>query len=248
MEVRLTEMHSILDAIRTMYMSKRSWTYEKEQYLQSLVEYCTNRYGKPIDAKFINPEIKATFDEECRKLFKWGSKHITMLRFLDCSVIVEGLHRGGTDDLDAHAKRLENRIIRSSTRLATYETEEISEWYQDKIIPTDIALAYLGIETPNEITYDGRTYVKGTNGYIVKGMENNNDVKRGLYMLSLPMTFTFKVNITELAHIYKERGSSDGGAHGTAAPELQIMIEQLVDQVNEWYPWVTRELLLSIEN
>lgn len=248
MEVRLTEMHSILDAIRTMYMSKRSWTNEKEQYLQTLVKFCTNRDGKPVDAKFLNPEIKEKFDEECRKLFKWGTKHITMLRFLDCSVIVEGLHRGGTDDLDAHAKRLENRIIRSSTRLATYETEEISEWYQDKIIPTDIALAYLGIETPNEIAYNGQIYVKSTNGYIVKGMENNKDVKRGLYMLSLPMTFTFKVNITELAHIYKERGSAEGGAHGTAAPELQIMIERLVDQVTEWYPWITRELLLSIEN
>ena len=249
MKVVLTEMHSILDAIRTMYMSKRSWTEEKELELKEIIDVCTDRYGRPLTTldSFDFPE-KMKFDEECRKLFKWGAKHITMLRFLDCSVIVEGLHRGGTDDFDAHAKRLENRIIRSSTRLATYETEEISEWYQDKIIPTDIALAYLGISTPDTIEYDGNTYVRTTNGYIIKGMENDKDVKRGLYMLSLPMTFTFKVNITELAHIYKERGSKDGGAHGTAAPELQIMIEILVDQVNEWYPWITRELLLEIIN
>ena len=245
MKVYLTEMHSILDAFRTMYMSKRSWSLEKEAELSEIVAFSTDKYGCPNN---LNPEFKEKFDEECRKLFKWGKKHITMLRFLDCSVIVEGLHRGATDDLDAHAKRFENRIIRSSTRLANYKTEEVSEWYQDKIIPMDVALAYLGIKTPETIEYDRTTYVKSENGYIVKGMENDKDVKRGLYMLSLPMTFTFKVNITELAHIYRERGSKEGGAHGTAAPELQIMIEELINQVNSWYPQITREYLLDILN
>lgn len=245
MNVVLTEMHSILDSIRTMYMSKRSWSLDKEEELRLMVEVSTDRYGRPIDN---NNKYTEMFNNEVNKLFKWGRKHITMLRFLDCSVIVEGLHRGGTDDFDSHAKRLENRIIRSSTRLATYESEEISEWYQDKIIPTDVALAYLGITRPNEIKYNGEKYIKSTNGYIKEGFENNKDVKRGLYMLSLPMTFTFKVNIIELAHIYRERGSKNGGANGTAAPELQIMMERLVDQINSWYPQITREFLLSIEN
>ena len=245
MKVHLKEMHSILDAIRTMYMSKRTWSQEKEDEITALVEKSTDRYGKPYHS---GSEAELEFEKEVQKLFKWGAKHITMLRFLDCSVIVEGLHRGGTDDFDSHAKRLENRIIRSSTRLADYSSEEMSDWYKGKIVPTDVALAYLGIDTPDEIEYDGETYVKSTNGYIKKGLENNRDVKRGLYMLSLPMTFTFKVNIIELAHIYKERGSKEGGAHGTAAPELQDMIERLVDQVNDWYPQITRELLLKIEN
>jgi hypothetical protein len=245
MKVYLKEMHSILDAIRTMYMSKRTWTPEKEEVITRVVENSTNRYGKPYNSGTIDEE---TFEDELNKLFKWGKKHITMLRFLDCSVVVEGLHRGGTDDFDSHAKRLENRIIRSSTRLADYSSEEMSDWYKGKIVPTDVALAYLGIDTPEELEYEGETYVRSTNGYIKKGMENNRDVKRGLYMLSLPMTFTFKVNIIELAHIYKERGSKEGGAHGTAAPELQEMIEELVNQVQNWYPQITRELLLSIEN
>ena len=60
------------------------------------------------------------------------------------------------------------------------------------------------------------------------------------------MNFTFKVNITELAHIYVERGSKDCGAHGTAAPELQIMIEDLINQIESWYPGINRELLLKI--
>jgi hypothetical protein len=250
MNVYLTEIHSIQDAIRTMYMSKRSWTLELENEIREVVSHCTDRYGKPIDLPVDDP-LKIKFDDMVRKLFKWGRMHITMLRFLDVSVVIEGLHRGGTDDLDAHAKRMENRIIRSSTRLANYSTAEVSEWYSDKIIPTDVALSVLGIKTPDEIEFEGKTYVRAENGYIVKGMENDKDVKRGLYMLSLPMTFTFKINITELAHVYIERGKSkkNGGlAHGTAAPELQIAMEDLIDQIEEWYPGITREFLLEVEN
>lgn len=247
MKVYLTEMHSIRDAIRTMYLSKRTWNPELEKHLKKLTEKCTEHSGKPI-VNDSSPDY-TEFSEEVRKLLKWGKKHITMLRFLDMSVVVEGLHRGATDDLDSHAKRMDNRIIRSSTRLANYKSNEISKYYQSKIIPTDIALAYLNIETPEEITYDGKEYVKAENGYILKGMENNKDVKRGLYMLSLPMNFTFKVNITEFAHIYMERGSKKYGvAHGTAAPELQDMIESLMEQITEWYPGITREYLAEMEN
>ena len=253
MKVYLTEMHSIRDAIRTMYMSKRTWTPELEVKLKVAVNHCTNRDGRPYDGLDLNNDdsIKTEFDDMLNKLFKWGKQHITMLRFLDLSVVVEGLHRGATDDLDAHAKRMDNRIIRSSTRLADYKSSEMSEWYEGKIIPTDMALKILFMELPDEIEYEGNTYVRVENGYIIKGKENNKDVKRGLYMLSLPMNFTFKINIVEFAHVYIERGKSkkNGGlAHGTAAPELQDMIENLVDQIHEWYPQIDREFLLEVEN
>ena len=146
----------------------------------------------------------------------------------------------------SHAKRMDNRIIRSSTRLADYHEGEVSEWYEDKIITWDEVLKYLGTKIPGEISYYGDTYVRSNNGFIKKGLENNKDVKRGLYPLAIPMNFTFKINITELAHIYVERGSKDGGAHGTAAPELQIMIEDLINQIESWYPGINRELLLKI--
>lgn len=241
MEVYLNSVDGIADAITTMYMSKRSWTREKEEHIRDVVEKCTLRNGFIYDRQ--DKETYEEFTDMLNKLFKWGKRHFTMLRFIDLSVTVEGLHRGATDDFDSHAKRLENRIIRSSTRLATYETEEISEWYQDKIVPTDVMLAYLGVETPDEIEYGGNTYVKGTNGYIKKGFENNNDVKRGLYMLSLPMNFIFKVNLTEFAHIMKER---DKNSH--ANPELQMMIESLYEQINKQYKWITREFLYEIKN
>lgn len=240
MKVTITEMHSMRDAIRTMYMSKRTWTPELEKEIEECCYCCLSGVGRPC-------KIDNRFDDMTNKLFKWGQRHTTMLRFIDISVIVEGLHRGATDDFDSHAKRLENRIIRSSTRLATYTADEMSDWYKDKIIPTDLALRDLNIMLPEMYKRNGQVYVKAANGYILKGMENNNDVKRGLYMLSLPMTFTFKVNLVELAHIYRERGSKSGGAKGTAAPELQEMIEQLMDQVQEWYPQLTREYFLGME-
>ncbi len=246
MKIYLNSIQGIEDAIRTMYLSKRSWTREKDLRIRYLVESCTDRYGKPYEE--VDEQIWEDFQKEFNKLVRWGKIHFTMLRFMDFSVTVDGLHRGATDDFDAHAKRLDNRIIRSSTRLATYTTEEISDWYKDKIVPTDVALAYLDIVTPDEITYENKVYVKSTNGYILKGMENSNDIKRGLYMMSLPMTFTFKINATEYAHIYKERGSKEGGANGGAAPELKLMIEELTDKIENWYPQLNRKLWLDILN
>lgn len=247
MKVYLNSITGIEDAIRTMYMSKRTWTKEWDDHMVQVVNTVTSRNGMPRPT-LMESDYGKEFLDWINKLIKWGSKHITMLRFIDLSVTVEGLHRGAVDDLDSHSKRMENRIIRSSTRLATYETEEISDWYKDKTIPTDMALSMLSIDVPEKMVVDGKTYVKSTNGYIREDLKDNKDVKRGLYMLSLPMTFTFKINITELAHVYKERGSKEGGAHGTAAPELQLMMEDLVSQVESWYPQINRELLLKIVN
>ena len=242
MKVYLTEMHSIRDALRTMYMSKRSWTPEKEEWLKDLCDNNTDRYGRPL------PDCSEEFKKECAKVFKWGQKHITMLRFLDMSIIVEGLHRGGTDDVDAHSYRYSNRIIRSSTRLADYSVDEMSDWYRGKILPYDDVFDGLKVDMPDSFIKDGVKYVRAVNGYIREDLVNNKDVKRGLYMLSIPMTFTFKVNVIEWAHVYRERGTKEGGAHGTAAPEVQEMAESLTDQLCEWYPWITREWLLGICN
>ena len=65
-----------------------------------------------------------------------GRKHITVLRYIDISIMTEGLHRAGQDDIDAHARRFDNRIIRSSTRLAEFSDGEMSDY-----IPTDDEIA-----------------------------------------------------------------------------------------------------------
>ena len=133
--------------------------------------------------------------------------------------------------------------IRSSTRLSDFGNYEMSEWYQDKIIPTDVALEFLGIETPKEITKDGIVYVKTINGYIRKDMKDDKDVKRGLYMLSIPSDFAFKINLTEWSHVYKMRNEMS-----TANPEVKMCCEEIAKQITEIQPKFNRELFEKIEN
>ena len=250
MKVYLNEVTGVADAIVSMMMSKRTWTREMELQIRKICNFVTDEKGAyhkdgiygcrlPIPE---NAAMDKEFNDHMDMLVKWGWKHITMLRFIDLSITVEGLHRGGQDDWDAHAMRYNNRIIRSSTRLATFG-DEMSEWYQDKIISTDIALTSLGITTPDSLVKDGVTYVKTTNGYIREDMKNNKDVKRGLYMLSIPSNFIFKVNLCEWAHVYKERNID-----GTANPEVKICCESIADQIEGFQPKFNREFFNKIKN
>ena len=246
MEVYLNRIDGWDDAILSMFYSKRTVTRELEEDIR----FKTYMYTDP------NPSFGAvgalsslaTADEEYKKwldsLFKWAWTHITMGRFLDLSFTVYGLHRAGQDDLDAHAMRMNNRIIRSSTRLADFSHGEMSTYYQDKIVPTDVALTYLGIATPDKIEYNGQTYVRAVNGYILKGMENNKDVKRGLYMLSIPSNFIFRCNLTDFAHIYKERREQ-----GAANPEVKQAVESMADQLEKAScGYINREYLMKVKN
>ena len=86
--------------------------------------------------------------------------------------------------------------------------------------------------------------MRGVNGYILKGMENNKDVKRGLYMLSIPSNFIFKINLTEYAHVFKERNKN-----GTANPEVKTCIESATDKLEKAsLGMINRDLLLAIKN
>lgn len=245
MEVFLNRVDGIDDAIISMFLSKRTLTPDMEKDIrrkcrvnQDLI--CAD---SPVMGA-LNQELTVEMTDWLTKLFKWGVHHMTMLRFIDLSFTVYGLHRAGQDDFDAHAMRLNNRIVRSSTRLADFATGEVSEYYADKIVPLEVMLAYMGIETPEEITYDGKTYVRAVNGYILKGMEKNRDVKRGLYMLSIPSNFICRCQLTEFSHIYKERN-----AKGTANPELKQCVEMMADQLETaTNGFVNRDLLMAIKN
>lgn len=244
MKVYLNRVDGIDDAIISMFLSKRTLTRELEIEIRNEVNACSMKtYDREAPlGSLLEPSDKVL--DWLNKLFKWGESHITMLRFCDLSFSVYGLHRAGQDDIDAHAMRMNNRIIRSSTRLADFSHGEVSEYYADKIIPTDVALAYLGITTPDEIEYEGKIYVRGVNGYIVKGMENNKDAKRGLYMLSIPSNFIFRIQLTEFAHVYKER-NINGGAN----PEVKTAVESMADQVEAATAgYATRDVLMRIKN
>lgn len=244
MEVFLNRVDGIDDAIVSMFLSKRTLTRELEMDIRKEVQACSMlTYGGaiPLGALVRQTEKLTNWLD---RLFKWGVRHYTMLRFIDLSFTVYGIHRGGQDDLDAHSMRMNNRIIRSSTRLADFNQGEVSEFYQDKIIPTDVALAYLGITTPNEIEYNGVTYVRAANGYIIKGMEDNKDAKRGLYMLSIPSNFICRFQLTEFAHVYKERNEN-----GSANPEVKKSVGSMTAQIEHaTMNYVNRELLDAIRN
>lgn len=243
MNVYLNKIAGIDDAIVSMYMSKRTWTRELEDHIRSVCNQVLHHNGKLRTD--IPESLEKSFEEYCEwvnKLTKWGTQHITMLKFIDLSFTVEGLHRGGQDDWDAHAKRFDNRIIRSSTRLATFD-QEMSDWYKDKIVPTDMALSELNINLPDTIQHDGTTYVKTVNGYIREDLKDDKDAKRGLYMLSIPSNFIYKINLTEFAHVYKERN-----INGRANPEVKQCAEMSADQLEQFQPKFTRELLLEIKN
>ena len=240
MNIYVNEITGIADAIVSMFMSKRSWTREKELEIRATCEAVLDRQGRLLpDA---DAEALDKYNTWLNSLVKWGWRHMTLLRFIDISDTVEGLHRAGQDDWDSHAARFNNRIIRSSTRLADFGYE-MSEWYSDKIIPTDTAFAYLGIDTPKTLERDGVTYVKTINGYIREDLKDSADVKRGLYMLSIPSNFIFKVNLTEWSHVFKERNNE-----GAANPEVKLCCEAIADQITAFQPRFDRELFLKIKN
>ncbi|EML6501689.1 FAD-dependent thymidylate synthase [Clostridioides difficile] len=241
MKVYLNEITGIDDAIVSMFMSKRSWTREKELEIRRICNKVLDNRGKLIISDRLSSELKQ-FNKWMDSLVKWGWTHTTMLRFIDMSITVEGLHRAGQDDWDSHAKRFNNRIIRSSTRLADFE-HEISEWYEDKIIPTDIALQHVNQDIPKTIKINGINYVKVVNGYIREDLKDNKDVKRGLYMLSIPSNFIFKVNMTEWGHVYKERNNNS-----SANPEVKLCCESIANQIESFHSQFNRDLFKKIKN
>lgn len=243
MKVYLNKITGIDDAIVSMYMSKRTWTRELENKIRDVCNRLLTSTGSLYTGEHHWLEDYMFFMDNLNKLVKWGARHMTMLRFVDISVTVEGMHRAGQDDVDSHAKRFDNRIIRSSTRLAKFKEDEMSDYYRGKIVPTDVALAALGVVTPDVIMYNGQEYVKTVNGYVLKGMEENKDVIRGLYMLSIPSNFIFKCQLTEWAHVYKERNQD-----GTANPEVKEFCESVCDQIERFVPQFNRELFNRIPN
>lgn len=242
MKVYVNSITGIEDAIVSTMMSKRSWTRDKELDVRYTCKRIMDRNGNFWLDDAIEQEDLDKYNKWFDSVLKYGWKHITLLRYIDISVTVNGLHRAGQDDWDSHAKRFDNRIVRSSTRLADYNNE-MSEFYKGKIIPTDMALGILGINTPENIVNNGKTYVKTVNGYILEEYAEDKDIKRGLYMLSIPSDFIFKINLTEFAHVYKMRNKMS-----TAHPEVKECCEEIVEQLVTMQPKFTRELLEKIQN
>ena len=245
MKATVTSITGFYEAFVSMFMSKRTWTPELDEEIKCVCNSILDNNGKINirDDDVINSENYKKFEKWLSMLLRMGKRHITVLRYLDITVMTEGLHRAGQDDVDAHARRFDNRIIRNSTRLATFDDGEMSDYYKDKVLTDGQACKILGFELPNEIDHNGKTYVKSTNGYVLKEYENNKDVKRGLYMLGIPSNFISKINLCEWGHVFRER-CVDGGAN----PEVKEWAEQVMKQITEFHKEITRDYVLSIQN
>ena len=239
MKVYLNEVTGLADALVSMYMSKRTWTRELEEEIR---RDCKVTSIKSFSVLSEYESCKNRTEKRLESFCKFAWKHITMLDFITLSVTVEGLHRAGQDDWDAHAYRFNNRIIRSSTRLADFGENEMSDFYKDKIIPTETALEMLGIEIPQTIERDGQTFVSAEGGYVMEDLKNNRDAKRGLYRMCIPSNFIFKINLAQWAHVYKMRNKD-----GTANPEVKEVAERIQDAVEEILPWFDREFIKKVE-
>ena len=236
MKVYLNEISGMADALVSMYMSKRTWIPELDDQIRA-------DWSEYYDALRPDTEMCDRTVKRIDSFLKYAWMHTTMLDFVTISATVEGIHRAGQDDWDAHACRFNNRIIRASTRLADFEEGEMSDFYKGKIIPTDIALKkYFNILMPPGFDEDGQEYVKVPNGYVLKGMENDRDVKRGLYMESIPSNFIFKCNMAQWAHVYRLRNKN-----GTANPEVKQLAEMLQDEIEKQMPWFNREFLAKVQ-
>lgn len=101
MKVYLNEITGIAPAMVSLLMSKRSYTREKEEQIYALVRTCTDVRGCVLNC------LPEEFKKKMNSLITWGvygcfdrkkiHGHTTLLRYIDLSFTVEGLHRYGQD-------------------------------------------------------------------------------------------------------------------------------------------------------
>lgn len=228
-------------AIRCMYMSKSTYNEELEEKLVA-AENLIGALKYVADDCEINEEGMALLDwyqEQEEKVIKWGAVHYNLLKHVDFTCTVVGLHRGAQDDLDSHAERFDTRIIRMSTREKNnLDLIEISDFYKGKILTFgDLDKKF---SLPEAITYNDAIYVKTSLGYVREDCVNDKDARRGLIPLAISSSFTFKCDIAEFCHVYRERNEN-----GNANPELKQLIEMIADQITERYHLFDKNFFLN---
>lgn len=237
MRFRLVKISGVDDAIISLFLSKRSYTPEKADEVRSIVAQFSDVQG------FIH--LPETETPESKKLINWLTKitkygdqlgykknHETMLKFIDFTVETIGLHKAGMGDLDAHAQRMNNRIVRSSSRLAEFSYTEKSDYYQGKILSLGEAMSASGeIKVPDTVTINGEKFKFNGFGYVREDCWDKQDVQRGTYMLSIPSNAIWKADYVGMKHIYAMRNK-----HTYAHPELAEGMEQLAEQIEQTLP------------
>lgn len=262
MSIKLKQVDGFATAITSLKMSKRHYNGENYEKLIDDIYAVTDAHGFFKIEKDFREEAEIFLDNESEicsyvdekmnirgkvlselnKLAKWGAGvgmdawiddgHDTILRYIDFTFVTEGLHRAGQDDLDAHSYRFNNRIVRESTRLATFKKGERSEWYQPRIRSVEDMLETFGKTVPaSYVDSEGVTWVYTNFGYVREDLVDDKDANRGNYPESIPSNAIWKINLYDLRHVYKRRNK-----YTHANPELKEFIEDLADQVEQAIP------------
>lgn len=262
MQFQLYKVSGYEEAIMSLRMSKgKYFSLEKAKEIQELVWLVTNKQGfvctkEEYDKKIslidtgltFNTKVVGVYEQdvaEFKRLLQLTfnnamgeHKHHTLMKYIDISFFTVGLHRGAQDDLDAHAIAFNNRITRYSTRLAEIDGVELSEWYQDKVIPFGELDLRDGIDYPKVYKQDGKEYLLTPFGYVLDKFAQvpaknglSKDVQRGLMPLGLASDALWKTDIFNLRYVYKMRS-----AKTKANPELKQGMEQLADQIEQHVP------------
>jgi hypothetical protein len=225
MRVKVVEISGYVPAFISLFMTNRNLTDQKLADITEIVDYSTDSRGF-----FVPTSPYATeFLDLLNKTITYGikSEHHQILKFIDISIYMEGLHRGAQDDYDAHAARL--NIIRSTTRTKKgADHPEFSDYYKDKIVTFEEGFKMLfGEDMPLMIKDpQGINYKKTPWGYIKEGFENDADVRRGLTPLGMSSNNISKVAYGEhLQHIYDLRREEATGKK--ANPELRHAMEMM---------------------
>lgn len=252
----LKSISGLESAIASLKFTRRTWTPEWDLTMREAVHAVFDRNG------FIIPEAMTDENKHWKeveqllcKLGKYGAGvgnsmydagHETLLRFIDFEFIVIGLHRAAQDDLDAHAMRMNNRIVRASSRNGdSINSGDMSEWYLPRILRFEDILdapVKMGEGTTTianllpeniEMKVGDTTYkmIKTQHGFIREDCVDNGDAQRGLYTLAMASNCIFKVSFHDMRHIYMRRNEF---TH--ASPELAEGVEMAADQIEAKLP------------
>ena len=212
----LKSISGLESAIASLKFTHRTWTPEWDLAMREAVHAVFDRNG------FIIPEAMTDENKHWKeveqmlcKLGKYGAGvgnsmydagHETLLRFIDFEFIVIGLHRAAQDDLDAHAMRMNNRIVRASSRNGdSTNSGDMSEWYLPRILRFEDILdapVKMGESTATianllpeniEMKVGNTTYkmIKTQHGFIREDCVDNGDAQRGLYTLAMASNCIF---------------------------------------------------------
>lgn len=236
MDVHLTSISGIDDAICSMLADRGELTREKELEVRREVSRCAR---SKFD--FDNPDASiGRLEDPSEKLCGWLSELCSCdmtsqayLSFVKLGISVYGMNRGS---------EMGFKFDFDDVRMFPGKVGETpSEYYENKILTMPDVLEHLGIDTPDEIEVDGHVYLKQKNGYVLKGFENDPDVQAGLNMLAQSSDFVMQCDLISFARVYKLRGYASD-AHF----ELQTMVEAVQLQLcTASAGYFSRDLLMA---